>query len=65
MEADLETAERYRNRAEELRIIAESMTDAKMRNVLTEVAHDYERMARSLETIDATEHTLAAGNHEH
>jgi hypothetical protein len=42
-------AERYRQRAVDLRAIAEQMMDLKARATLLEVADDYERMAQSAE----------------
>jgi len=41
--------------AEELRALAESMEPDRSRDVVLEVAKDYERMAKSLEEIDNTE----------
>ena len=55
MGAELETARRYRLHAEELRVLAESMEPDRSRDVVLEVAKDYERMAKSLEEIDNTE----------
>jgi hypothetical protein len=42
-------AETYRNRAEEVRIIAESMKDREAKQILLTVAADYLKMAASLE----------------
>jgi hypothetical protein len=42
-------ADRYRQRAEELRAIAEQVMDLKARGTLLEVAEDYERMAQAAE----------------
>lgn len=44
-------AERYRQRALELRAIAEQMMDLNARTTLLEVAEDYERMAQTAENI--------------
>jgi len=55
MGAELETARRYRLHAEELRALAESMEPDRSRDVVLEVAKDYERMAKSLEEIDDSE----------
>ena len=54
MGAELDTARRYLLHAEELRVIAESMDADKSRDVVLEVAKDYERMAKSLEAIDTS-----------
>ena len=43
---DAATARRYRNRAKEVRAIAESVTERKSRMTLLRIAADYERMAR-------------------
>ena len=58
MGAELETARRYLLHAEELRAIAENMEADKSRDVVLEVAKDYERMAKSLEAIDSSKVTL-------
>jgi hypothetical protein len=44
-----ETAERYRQRAEELRLIAANDSGAVNREAILKVAEDYERMANTLE----------------
>jgi hypothetical protein len=51
MHAEADTAARYRQRAEELRVIADSARDAGTRKLLRGVAEDYERMAGVLERI--------------
>jgi hypothetical protein len=48
MNEDTEQADRYLRRAEEVRTIAESMTDRKTRKMLFQVATDYERMAETM-----------------
>ena len=58
MGAELETARRYRLHAEELRVLAESMELDRSRDVVLEVAEDYEKMAKSLEAIDNSEVAL-------
>jgi hypothetical protein len=45
------TATRYRQRAEELRVIAESSRDGRTRKLLLGVAEDYDRMAETMERI--------------
>jgi len=50
MSQDLETARRYRAHAKELRALAETKTAEPNRYVLLQVARDYEKMARALET---------------
>ena len=52
MRGELETALRYRNYAEELRIIAADRTSAANRQLLLKVAEDYDRIATSFEAID-------------
>jgi hypothetical protein len=59
MSEDLETAKRYRQHAEELRIIADHKTSAEIRTTLLNIAHDYERMATSLESIERTTRAIA------
>jgi len=59
MNDDLAAAERFRNRAEELRAIADSTKDREMRRILSEVAADYDRKARSLLKIAESERALA------
>ena len=46
MNEDAEAARRYRNRAKEVRMIAEDTTNLETRQSLLRVARDYERMAR-------------------
>jgi hypothetical protein len=48
---EISTAERYRNRAEEIRMISEGMQDGNTKRILVSIADDYERMARSLDAI--------------
>ena len=55
MAEELETALRYRHRAEEIRQIAEETKDPKMRATLFSVAADYEKMANTLERIAGPE----------
>jgi hypothetical protein len=55
MGAELEAAKRYREHAEELRVIAESSKDNVTRKTLLGVAEDYERMARTREKIDRSD----------
>jgi uncharacterized protein YifE (UPF0438 family) len=54
MEDDLDSAARYLERAEEVRIIAGTMADERTRTALLKVADDYVRMAQSRSEI----HTL-------
>jgi hypothetical protein len=60
MEDDSRTARRYRKRAEEIRTIADGMLDSNSRGILLAIAHDYERMAGSLDRIDETDRMIAA-----
>ena len=51
MGQELERALRYRNCAEELRIIAPDKSTSDNRQTLTTIADDYDRLAESLEAI--------------
>jgi hypothetical protein len=51
MKEDLESAQRYRQRAEELRAIAQATVDPNARKALLQVAEDYERLAETRERI--------------
>lgn len=55
MDHDSELAFRYRQRAEEVRTIADGTKDAKMRKILLGVAEDYDRMAKTMDRIAASE----------
>lgn len=59
MDDEANTATRYRHRAEELRLIAESARDAKTRKLLMGVADDYERMAETWERIAQSDRSSA------
>ena len=59
MSEELDTARRYRQRAEELRIIAEEETNPANRRTLKKIAADYEQMAETLEAIHRTHQSLA------
>jgi hypothetical protein len=60
MDGDTDTAARYRQRAEEVRAIAEGIRDEKSRAILVRVAEDYERMARQWDAARETDRKLAA-----
>ncbi|HXE04934.1 MAG TPA: hypothetical protein VN579_03030 [Bryobacteraceae bacterium] len=55
---DAEAATRYRQRAEEVRVIAESSKDPKTRKTLLGISADYERMAQSLDRIAETDRQI-------
>ena len=55
---ELELARRYRNFAEELRIIAADTRSADNRKTLVKLAADYEKMAANFEAIDVTNKAL-------
>jgi hypothetical protein len=55
-----EQAFRYRQRAEEVRVIAAAMKDLVSRNILLGVAEDYDHMARMMDGIAITERMLEA-----
>lgn len=52
MKEDVDSAARYRQRAEELRLIAEEAQDPRNEGILRGIAEDYERLALSRERID-------------
>ena len=54
MSEEIDTANRYRVHAEELRVIAEQDRDVATRRMLLKVADDYDHMAVTLESIDKT-----------
>jgi hypothetical protein len=54
MSEESATAARYREHAEELRVIAEHEREPKTRDALLRIAEDYERMAGTLDAIDRT-----------
>lgn len=60
MDGDEEAATRYRQRAEELRVIAASIEEEATRILLKGVAEDYERMAKTLDGIAESERARAA-----
>jgi len=45
----IEQAEHYRNKAEEVRVVAESMRNAEAKEMLMSVAADYLMLARMME----------------
>jgi hypothetical protein len=51
---------RYRERAEEVRVIAGAMKDRASRDILLGVADDYDQMARVMDGIAITERALQA-----
>ena len=58
MSADLEKARQYRERAEEIRIMASDKRGAAIRDSLQSIAATYDRLAQSLEAIDKTNRAL-------
>jgi predicted kinase len=60
MSEELEAAQRYRMHAEQLRTIAADTVDEKSRDMLLQIADDYDRMALSLQSIDRTNKVLRA-----
>jgi hypothetical protein len=62
MDADSEMAARYRQRAEEVRVIAEGMRNQQARKVLFGVADDYLRMASTMDRIAATDLASRSSN---
>jgi hypothetical protein len=59
MSEELDTAKRYRQRAEELRAIAAADQTRENRNALLKIAKDYEQMADTLEAIDKTNRAIS------
>src|SRR5262245_54428722 len=55
MKDDRDAATRYRKRAEELRVIAQTTPDPEAKQTLLEIASDYERLAVTRERIDEDE----------
>ena len=58
MSEELEAAQRYRAHAEQLRSIAADTADKTSRDILLQIADDYDRMAQSLQSIDRTNKVL-------
>jgi hypothetical protein len=58
MSEELDTAQRYRQRAEELRTIALDDKTRENRDALLRIAKDYEQMADTLEAIDKTNRAM-------
>ena len=58
MTDELDTAARYRQRAEDLRIIAAEDRSRANSSALLKIAEDYERMAESLEAIHHTNEVI-------
>jgi hypothetical protein len=52
MSGEFDSALRFRNHAEELRIIAADRASVQNRETLLKVAEDYDRIARTFELID-------------
>ena len=55
MDGDLDEAKRYRERAEAARKIAAGIGDGPSREILLDVAIDYELMAKSRDAISSSE----------
>jgi len=60
MEDDLDSAARYLERAEEMRVIAATMADERTRNALLKIADDYVGMAQTRSQIHTLEPALKA-----
>ena len=58
MTEELETAQRFRLRAEEVRTIAEDVRDKAIKESLIRIAADYDQMAATLVAIDESRATL-------
>jgi len=57
---DAERAQRYRQRADEVRKIGDGLPDAESKSVLLNIASDYENMARLLEESDVSDAPVRA-----
>ena len=62
MSAETDRPLRFRNYAEELRVIAASDASAASREALSRIAAEYERMAASLEAIEKSK--IATGQRQ-
>jgi hypothetical protein len=62
MDGDLDSATRYRQRAEELWTIAETTNGTEYHQTLIDIAADYERMAEQRERIAAMDDKIAEKN---
>ena len=51
MSQELEQAERYRQKAEELRTLAAATKDPSSREVRLKIAENYDQLARNMETL--------------
>ena len=60
MDDDLDSAVRYLERAEEMRVIAATMADERTRNALLKIAEDYVGMAQTRNQIYKLEQTFKA-----
>jgi hypothetical protein len=56
---ELEKALRFRNYAEELRLIAGDKSSAESRRALLQIASHYDRMANTLEALDRSKNKLS------
>jgi hypothetical protein len=62
MDGDEENAKLYRDRAKKLRGIAEVMHDGKSRQVLLQLADEYDHIAGSCDAIASTDRKLRERN---
>jgi purine nucleoside permease len=60
MEGQVETALRFRNLAEELRLLASGAKDDRNREALMRAAENYDRVALSYDAIERTRAVLAS-----
>lgn len=60
MEQDEERAERYRTKAEEVRVVADKMTDPEVQKTLIGVAADYLAMAKMLDRMAESNRRIKA-----
>jgi hypothetical protein len=62
MDGDEENAKLYRDRAKKLREIAEAMHDGKSRQVLLQLADEYDHIAATRDAIASTDRKLRERN---
>jgi hypothetical protein len=62
MEGDREKADLYRERARQVRNIAQGLADRSSRTTLLQVASDYDRMAEALDLLAGADSATARPN---
>jgi hypothetical protein len=62
VDGDSDKAKEYRERAEQIRLMAKRMLDAESKNLLLLVAENYERLAATMENIARSDITRSDRN---